>query len=188
MCEYSESLRSKGQEMNSELVVVTFLGEKDAWKAESALRMMRDNQRLGLQYAASACRTSTGESEIRLRLHLPVNLNDRKLLLLCIFANEFFPHGAESASRLVEAGLDKDFVDHLRDTLCPGTSALLIYAPPEIPIDMTRLETILSLFKGKFYHATFPENIGDVVFAHGFIDEDLKNDLHYDPNQGHAQR
>ena len=68
--------------MNSDLVVVTFVGEKDAWKAESALKMMNERQPLGVQYAATLTKDSNGQVEISLRGYLPLNLKDNCFLLL----------------------------------------------------------------------------------------------------------
>jgi hypothetical protein len=53
--------------MSAEIVIMTFDGEKNAWRAESALRMMRARQLLGLQYVATLRCESTGQVEMSLR-------------------------------------------------------------------------------------------------------------------------
>ena len=50
--------------MSAEIVIMTFDGEKNAWRAESALRMMRARQLLGMQYVVTLRCESTGQVEM----------------------------------------------------------------------------------------------------------------------------
>jgi uncharacterized membrane protein len=117
--------------MSAEIVIMTFDGEKNAWRAESALRMMRARQLLGMQYVATLRCDRTGQVEMSFRRNLPVNLKDQRLLFLCQLVNAFFGTDLTQAEQLVEAGLDRHLVEQLHAALSPGDSGLVIYIPPE---------------------------------------------------------
>jgi hypothetical protein len=121
--------------------------------------MMRARQLLGMQYVATLRCDRTGQVEMSFRRNLPVNLKDQRLLFLCQLVNAFFGTDLTQAEQLVEAGLDRHLVEQLYVALSPGDSGLVIYIPPESLAEANRLSTVLSLFEGRLYHASFPEEV-----------------------------
>jgi uncharacterized membrane protein len=151
--------------MDCELLVVTFPRVEDALKVHRALRVMREPHALGLQYSATVSKDSAGHAEAQFPGVLPINLLDRNLWLLCQFANALYCPESGMAERLVEAGLDRLFVDGVRATLVAGSSSLIVYNPPEDSTDLSRLVTILSLFKSQAYRTSFSEKVRQAVLA-----------------------
>jgi uncharacterized membrane protein len=145
--------------MDCELLVFTFPRAEDALKVHRALRVVREPNALGLLYSATVSKDGAGHAEAQLPGILPLNLLDRNLWLLCLFANALYCPESSMGERLVEAGLDRLFLDGVRATLVAGTSSLIVYNPPEDSTDLSRLVTILSLFKSQVFRTTFSEKV-----------------------------
>ena len=152
--------------MQSDLIIITFLQEDEAFRALQALEIMRGRQLFGLDNAALVTRDKTGRAAVHQRWDLPAYPRGRRGHLPVIFADTVFgPTHEEGVQRLADAGLDEIFLKEVTAALEPEGSALLIYIPSESVADTRRLLDALALFDAKLYHTSMPAAVENAILA-----------------------
>jgi len=152
--------------VRSDLIIITFLQEDEAFQARQALQIMRGRQLFGLDNAALVTRDRTGRAAVHQRWDLPAYPSGRLRNLPVLFADALFgPTPEEGAQRLADAGLDEIFLKEVATALEPEGSALLIYIPSDSVVDTRRLLDTLALFDGKLHHTSIPRAVQNAILA-----------------------
>ena len=150
--------------MLSELFVLIFNQDEDTRNAWQALQMIRESKAFGLDNAAMVERDDAGKVYIHQYSRYPVwePVSDDDFLIFITEA--IFGDTQEASVRLlVEAGLDKYFLEEVANTLLLNSSALLIFFPQDSLVDTRQLLDAISKFKGALIHTTFPPQVIDSV-------------------------
>lgn len=157
--------------MQSDLIIITFLQEDEAFQARQALEIMRGKQLFGLDNAALVTRDRTGRASVHQRWDLPAYPRGRQRNLPVLFADALFGcTPEEGAQRLADAGLDEIFLKEVATALEPEGSALLIYVPSEAIADTRRLLDALELFDGKLHHTSMPAAVENAILAQAEVE------------------
>jgi uncharacterized membrane protein len=157
--------------VNSDLVIVTFPQEDEAFQARQALEIMRGKQLFGLDNAALVTRDRSGRAAVHQRWDLPAYPRGRRGRLPVLFADAIFGPAPElGAQRLAEAGLDESFLKEVVKALDPDGSALLIYIPSDSIVDTRRLLDALALFEGELHHTSMPAAVEEAILAQAEVD------------------
>ncbi|MGB2911281.1 MAG: hypothetical protein WBF05_03555 [Anaerolineales bacterium] len=150
--------------MHSELFVLIFNQDEETRNSLQALQMMRKSREFGLENAALVERDDAGKVYIHQYSRYPVwePVSDDDFLIFITEA--IFGDTQEASVRLlVEAGLDKYFLEEVANTLLLNSSALLIFFPQDSLVDTRQLLDAISKFKGALIHTTFPPQVIDSV-------------------------
>jgi uncharacterized membrane protein len=147
--------------MKSDLIVMTFAREEDAFKALSGLETMRDSQLFGLENVVLVSRDSAGRAVVHQRWEPPAPTSSRlpSLVADAVFGNS----PQDGIHKLADAGLDEFFLKEVSEALNPDSSALFIYVSQDSLADTHRLLQTLALLKGEVYHTTFSEAVEEAV-------------------------
>jgi uncharacterized membrane protein len=152
--------------VNSNLIIISFPQEDEAFQARQALEIMRGRQLFGLENTALVTRDRTGQAAVHQRWGLPAYPRNPRRRLPALFADAIFgPARDQGARRLTDAGLDEIFLKEVATALDPDGSALLIYIPPDSIVDTRRLLDALALFNGKLYHMHIPAQVENAILA-----------------------
>jgi len=157
--------------VQSELIIITFLQEDEAYQARQALEIMRGRRLFGLDNAALVTRDRTGRAAVHQRWDLPAYPSDRQRYLPVLFADALFgPTPEEGTQMLADAGLDEIFLKEVATALEPEGSALLIYIPSDSVVDTRRLLDALALFDGRLHHTTMPAAVENAILAQAEVE------------------
>ena len=150
--------------MLSELFVLIFNQDEETRIAWQALQMMRKSREFGLENAAMVERDGAGKVYIHQYSRYPVwkPVSDDTFLILITEAI-FGDTQEDSVRPLIEAGLDRHFLEDVANTLLRNSSALLIFFPRDSLVDMRQLLDALSKFKGALIHTTLPSQTIDTI-------------------------
>jgi uncharacterized membrane protein len=152
--------------VNSDLIILTFSQEDEAFQVRQALEIMRGRQLFGLENTALVTRDRAGQATIHQRWGLPAYPRSPRRRLPVLFAGAIFGDVPEEGIRkLVDAGLDEIFLKEVAIALDPDGSALLIYIPPDSIVDTRRLLDALALFHGKLHHTRIPAEVEKAILA-----------------------
>ena len=152
--------------MNSDLIIITFPQEDEAFQAQQALEIMRGKQLFGLENTALVTRDRTGQAAVHQRWGLPAYPRNPRRRLPVLFADAIFGGIPEvGMKKQVDAGLDEMFLKEVATALDPDGSALLIYIPPDSIVDTRRLLDALALFDGNLHHTSIPAEVEKAILA-----------------------
>jgi uncharacterized membrane protein len=152
--------------VNSDLIIITFPQEDEAFQARQALEIMRGKQIFGLENTALVTRDRAGQTAVHQRWGLPAYPRSPTRRLPVLFADAIFgPAPEQGAQKLAGAGLDEIFLKEVATALDPDGSALLIYIPPDSIVDTRRLLDALALFHGKLHHTGIPAEVEKAILA-----------------------
>ena len=130
--------------MKSDLIIVIFPHEDQAFQARQALEIMRGRQLFGLDNAALVTKDKAGRAAIHQRWDLPAYPRGPWGHLPVLFADAIFgPTPEQGAQRLAEAGLDESF---LKDVSKELVSFQIAYEC-DYPVSIKIIEYLATLFR-----------------------------------------
>jgi len=154
--------------MHSHLIVVTFEQEDEAPKVYDSLQRMRGSSRLGLNEATVVTKDRAGTLSLIQKRKLPPagggrgdNLANPIIILL------FGDPPDEMLQALAGEGFDDRFREQVLQAMAGNCSALVILTPRDSRVDRGRLLGILTLFKGKVFETTLPQEV-EAALAKGW--------------------
>ncbi|HMQ33365.1 MAG TPA: DUF1269 domain-containing protein [Chloroflexaceae bacterium] len=148
----------------SHLVVVTFDNEGDAARALEALRSAANGGRLRLDDTAVIAKDADGSVKVKNELDRGVKLGALGGGALGLLLGFMFPlaglaigaAGGALVGKLADMGIDGKFVDEVKDSLQPGSSALFVLiGDGEADVAVAALEP----FTGTLRHTSLPPGI-----------------------------
>ena len=152
--------------MNSDLFILTFPQEDEAFQARQALEIMRGKQLFGLENTALVTRDRAGQAAVHQRWGLPAYPRNPRRRLPVLFADAIFGDVPEEGIRkLADAGLGEMFLKEVATALDPDGSALLVYIPADSIVDTRRLLDALALFSGILHHTRIPSQVEEAILA-----------------------
>lgn len=145
--------------MNSDLIVMTFDGEKKAQDVFDVLQAMRKNCLLSLDNAAVVTKDCAGT----VRLYPQVNLSAAQQAagsLPGLLSDLILGTAPDEVVRaLVSLGLDDWFLEQTARTMGSNSSALLFLVRQDSLADRHELLDALGPFKGKIYQTTLSPQV-----------------------------
>lgn len=150
--------------MYSELIVIIMTGE-DELSTRCREIAKSDNGRL-FQSSDMALihRDVTGNVSIETPVNDLVDRSHCGCNLACAFVEAIFGGaGEESHPRLVDAGLDRRFLEDVDHALQKGYSACLIYVPEESLVDTRHYLVILEQLEGILFHTIFHSRVEEAL-------------------------
>lgn len=157
----------------SNIVVITFDNEEEAPKVREAIKSQEHSGRLKLDDSAVIVKDKDGKVHVQNQMDRGVKVGAvGGGLIGLLLASVFFPIagiviGAVAGGLLgktADLGIEKKFIQQVRDELQPGTSAIFIVVREADPAAAV---AVLKPFKGNVYHSSLPteaeEHLRDVL-------------------------
>lgn len=147
------------------LIVITFDNEQEAGQVREALRRMEKSQYVSLDDAAVIVKDQDGKVRVKDEVDTAVKwgaVGGGGLGLL--IAGFFFPvagialgaAGGALVGKLLDRGVDKQFITDVSEALTPGTSAIFFLISSANP---NAALAILRPYKGEVYQTTLPTDV-----------------------------
>ena len=156
--------------MHSHLVVMTFEGEREAFRVYDVLQRMRSVPFLGLEHAAIVSCDGQGHLAVTQRKELARDRKDPESDLVGSAAALLFgDRPDDKVQALAKKGFDDRFREQILQAMPDDSSALLILMPRDGQVDRGRLLGTLTLFKGQLFETTLPPAV-DAVLAKSWAD------------------
>lgn len=163
----------------SYLIVITFDGPGQAGEALRALRQIEHRNLLHLTDTAVVEKDADGRVHTKNELDSGVELGIGVVGTLGLLVGIAFPvagvaaglAGGAWAGSKMHAGIDKAFLESLRNDLRPGTSALLLMVAEVKSRGIPEIREAMQPFHGKVYETSLPPEVQqalhDVVEGQG---------------------
>ena len=143
--------------MNSELIVMVFSDQNEAFEASLALAKRPDSYALGLEDIIIVTKDYDDNVEIHQRRKQQLVSHEAKKQVLDRFAEAVLLGNGDHKKKLSELGLDNVFLEETRTAFAHGCSAFFLYISATALIDKQRLLRALAPFAGTILRTTFPE-------------------------------
>jgi uncharacterized membrane protein len=150
--------------MHSHLVVMIFEREDEASSVHDAIQRMRGSQLLGLEHAAVVTKDGRGRlSVIQKRELSRTGVESDNDLVEPAIALLFGDPPEEMVQTLAKKGFDDRFREQVFQALGDNSSALLLLITPDSDVDRSQLLRILTLFKGRVFETTLPQEVKAIL-------------------------
>jgi uncharacterized membrane protein len=154
--------------MHSHLIVIIFEREEEASSVYEAIQRMRGSQLLGLENAVVVTKDGRGRLAVYQKRELsPTGVDPGDDLVKPAVALLFGDPPEEMVQALAEMGFDDRFRGQVFQALGENSSALLFLITRDGNIDRSQLLGILTLFKGRVFETTLPQEV-EAVLAKGW--------------------
>lgn len=151
--------------MNSELIIMTFSNQDEAFRTRMALEMLQDSHTLGLETSVILTKDSSDHVTLHERRALSGGSPTPVQLLPGRLADAIFAGSDETDRSLAEVGLDTLFLEETISAFKPGGSVFFIYISQDDIVDTQRLLNTLPQFRGTTFHTVFSKRIEDQLLT-----------------------
>lgn len=151
--------------MKSELIIMLFSSQDEAFRARVALEMLHDNHTLGLETSIILTKDSRGRVTIHERRMLHDGSQTTENRLPGRLGGAILGDSDVETNALIGMGLDTLFLDEITSAFKPNNSVLLCYISQKDIVDTQRLLSILPQFRGTLYHTTFSKKVEEQLQA-----------------------
>jgi hypothetical protein len=125
-----------------------------------AMEIMRNSDFLGVMNAVVVAMDKVGKVFVHSQCQLADPSSEMAHLLACAILAK---HPEAGGQKLVNAGLDEEFVKRVSSAQRPESSAILNYVRQNSLVDTQQVLDALNLFKGTLYHTTVPPDVAEAI-------------------------
>jgi uncharacterized membrane protein len=148
----------------SDLIVVTFDNVEDAAKLRADLRKLEHDGRLSLNDAAVIEKDAAGKVHIQDEIDTGIKMGALTGGLLGMLLSFMFPivglvigvGGGAMVGKLMDMGVDKNFIKDVTEALKPGASAIFVIIGKGDP---TAALATIRPYEGTLYQTTLPSEL-----------------------------
>jgi uncharacterized membrane protein len=151
--------------MSNNILVITFADENQAASALNSLKGLQNQDQIRLKDSAIIAKDASGKVHVKNAIESGVIIGAVSGGFVgLLIASFLFPvagiligaAGGALIGKTFETGLDKKFVAEVRDSLTPGSSALLFVVDPK---NVGLLISALEPYQGTVYQSTFDSEV-----------------------------